>query len=58
MTVSVDEEVCIGCSFCTLFCPEHALEVSRFFVAEVASDMCTDCLKCLNCCPNNAIRKG
>ena len=58
MMVSIDEEVCIGCSFCTLFCPELALKVSRFFVAEVASDRCSDCLNCLNSCPNNAIKKG
>lgn len=59
MTINVNEKVCVGCSFCDLMCPGHALKVSESsFTAEVNRDLCTDCLLCLNCCPVNAIRNN
>ncbi len=41
MTVTVNQNVCVGCGRCTSFCPRQALSV--WGVVSVDTSRCTDC---------------
>ncbi len=56
MAVSINEELCIGCSLCIMECPEEA--ISARSIAEVNEDKCVDCLECIAACPGDAIREA
>ena len=53
MAVSINTEICIGCSLCVLECPEEAISARSFAVVD--EDKCTECLECIDCCPVDAI---
>ena len=49
MSVTVDEQLCVGCGQCEPVCPEKAIHV--WGIAQVKEELCTDCLICLGFCP-------
>ncbi len=52
--LSIDEEVCMGCSRCMKSCPTEALRV-RNGKATLIPDRCIDCGNCFKVCPVKAI---
>lgn len=51
--VIVNEEKCVGCGLCVIFCPLDALE--GWGVVKINRETCTDCLKCVEACPVDAL---
>ncbi|UCG81691.1 MAG: 4Fe-4S binding protein [Desulfobacterales bacterium] len=49
MTVSVNNQLCVGCGQCELSCPERAIRA--FGIARINEDKCTECLICFGFCP-------
>ncbi|MEA1968987.1 MAG: 4Fe-4S binding protein [Thermodesulfobacteriota bacterium] len=50
----VDEENCIFCGFCSIYCPVQCMEMkSSFFTADL--DFCKGCGICAKECPKNVI---
>jgi len=58
MFVKINDEKCLGCDFCVVFCPEYALSVSRdTFKCRVDEALCTGCLTCVDICQVDAIEE-
>ena len=53
--ISLDENLCVGCSLCVPYCPEDA--ISCYGMAEV-NENCIDCLVCLEYCPVGALKEN
>jgi phytoene dehydrogenase-like protein/NAD-dependent dihydropyrimidine dehydrogenase PreA subunit len=53
MGIRVDENKCVGCSYCEICCPYDAIDVR--VKARVDNDKCTDCGVCPDYCPTDAI---
>ncbi len=53
--VTVDKSRCTGCSYCTLSCPEEAiqLEIAADVWPRIDEQACTRCGACVYVCPNN-----
>ncbi|WP_367678285.1 electron transport complex subunit RsxB [Buchnera aphidicola] len=55
-TVLIDEENCVGCSKCAIFCPVDAIVGAPNFMHTVLQEFCTGCNICLSHCPTNCIK--
>lgn len=62
-TVTIDRELCKGCTFCVVNCPKGILVIDREFNAQgfypaVIQDeaQCTGCTLCAVSCPEIAIK--
>ena len=57
-TISVNFDLCIGCRYCAVVCPEgvYALR-SEVLSVPINPEACTLCMKCVgrNGCPEQAI---
>ncbi len=53
----IDEESCIGCETCILYCPMEAITLDDEGVAEIDREECVECGVCLRSvnCPTDAI---
>jgi NAD-dependent dihydropyrimidine dehydrogenase PreA subunit len=62
MTISIDQDLCCGCSCCMDACDQAALTMqekrdgARHETAAVAEDDCIDCDDCVEMCANGALR--
>ncbi len=54
-TLSVDTDICIGCSHCMRVCPTEALRV-KGGKALLYADWCIECGECFKVCPVRAIQ--
>ncbi|MDO4749407.1 MAG: ferredoxin family protein [Eubacteriales bacterium] len=62
--ITINEELCKGCSLCARACPKQILEISRdklnakgYHPAEpVNPEACIACASCARTCPDVAIR--
>lgn len=52
-TIMVDQDKCVGCSKCSVVCPEKAITISQK-KASIALDKCIGCGECLTVCPIKA----
>jgi len=50
----VDEDKCIGCGVCDMYCPEASIEIVKK-IAQINYDYCKGCGVCANECPQDAI---
>ncbi len=60
--ITIERELCKGCRFCVLACPEGVIVIddefnaSGYFPAEAANpDTCSGCGLCAQMCPDIAI---
>lgn len=53
LKIVVDQEKCVGCSKCSVVCPETAIRMSEM-KANVSPDACIGCGECLTVCPVKA----
>ncbi|MBU0996569.1 MAG: EFR1 family ferrodoxin [Firmicutes bacterium] len=51
--IRIKEELCNGCTLCTLICPTNNLEMKDGIA--VSKDYCTLCYRCINHCPKKAM---
>jgi len=51
----VDEEKCIGCGICEMYCPEASVKIVEH-KAKINYDYCKGCGVCANECPQDAIQ--
>lgn len=60
VTLSFDEEKCVGCGMCTLVCPHQVFAITEGKALIVSRDSCMECGACSMNCPAEAIqvRKG
>ena len=61
-TITIDRELCKGCQYCVLSCPQGVIEIDRefniggFFPAKTVNlEQCTGCALCAETCPEIAI---
>ena len=54
-SVTLNEEMCVGCTNCIKRCPTEAIRV-RGGKAVIASERCIDCGECIRICPHHAKR--
>ena len=54
--IAIDENKCVGCGQCVLFCPTEAL-TAFWGKSELDEEECNGCLTCIYCCPNDAIKE-
>ncbi len=52
-SVTLDEELCVGCTNCIKRCPTEAIRV-RNGKAHIISERCIDCGECIRICPHHA----
>jgi heterodisulfide reductase subunit A len=58
---SCDQEICIGCTLCTYFCPYSAIKMTKREKgkkAEIIVAACKGCGVCASYCPTRAISMG
>ena len=58
---SCDQEICIGCTLCTYFCPYNAIKMTKKDKgkrAEIIVAACKGCGVCASYCPTKAISMG
>ncbi|MBN1551050.1 4Fe-4S dicluster domain-containing protein [bacterium] len=55
-SITIDEELCVGCVICTLACPAKAIRVKDEKAKLIKSGLCIDCGECLRVCPQNAVK--
>ncbi|MFV0380217.1 MAG: 4Fe-4S binding protein [Anaerorhabdus sp.] len=55
MPVTVDKDLCIGCTACVSVCPTGALSMDSNDKAECEPSACIDCGACVGACPVSAI---
>jgi heterodisulfide reductase subunit A len=58
---SCDQEICIGCTLCTYFCPYSAIKMTKKDKgkrAEIIVAACKGCGVCASYCPTKAISMG
>lgn len=60
--IVIDKELCKGCRYCIMACPNNAIEIDKrfnsmgFFPAHVERpENCTGCTICAEMCPDIAI---
>ncbi len=53
--VTLNEEMCVGCTNCIKRCPTEAIRV-RNGKAVISSERCIDCGECIRICPHHAKR--
>ena len=51
--VVVNQERCVGCGICVIFCPLDAIE--GLGIVEINREICSDCMTCVEACPVDAI---
>jgi 2-oxoacid:acceptor oxidoreductase delta subunit (pyruvate/2-ketoisovalerate family) len=51
----VDEEICVGCGLCEMYCPEASVRIVDQ-KARINYDYCKGCGVCANECPQDAIQ--
>ena len=51
----IDEEKCVKCHMCWLYCPDAAIELDEDGFPHVNYDYCKGCGICANECPRKAI---
>ncbi len=51
----VNEEKCINCMFCVIYCPENCIKVKDGKKGEIDLDYCKGCLICEQVCPVKCI---
>lgn len=54
MAITIDADICLGCSCCIDACSTGALELIDYKAA-VSEEDCTDCKSCIDLCPVHAI---
>ena len=52
-SVTLDKELCLGCTNCIKRCPTQAIRV-REGKAQIISERCIDCGECVRTCPHHA----
>lgn len=57
MAIAVNQNLCVGCGQCVLFCPEEAL-IALWGICEIDNNKCIDCLVCVSHCPNDALKEA
>lgn len=55
VTLSLDEEKCIGCGMCLEVCPREVLEMNSRHARIVDRDGCMECGACAMNCPVSAV---
>ncbi len=53
-TLEIDEDLCIGCSYCVSVCPTEAFRVKNG-KSVLLSNQCVDCGECALVCPTDSI---
>jgi NAD-dependent dihydropyrimidine dehydrogenase PreA subunit len=57
MHIDIDNDLCVGCGFCALICPQLVLSLSGGYVATVVNPgRCNLCMDCEKECPEGAIK--
>ncbi len=51
--ITIDQELCAGCTMCVTACAEDALSYKGMII--VIIDACLGCLECLDYCPTRAL---
>lgn len=52
-SVTLDKDLCVGCTNCIKHCPTQAIRV-RGGKAQITSERCIDCGECVRVCPHHA----
>ncbi|MEN6364860.1 MAG: 4Fe-4S binding protein, partial [Rectinema sp.] len=52
-SVTLDTELCVGCTTCIKKCPTQAIRV-RGGKARIMEERCIDCGECIRTCPKGA----
>lgn len=52
----IDEDICIGCTYCREVCPVDAIVGARHLMHTVIASECTGCHLCVPRCPVDCIR--
>lgn len=55
-SISIDEELCVGCVKCTLACPVQAIRVRNGKAIISRTELCVECGECLRVCPHQAVK--
>ena len=52
----IDQDLCLQCGYCTLFCPIECIDVvaGRYIIN---SSLCVNCGGCISNCPAEAVRE-
>ncbi len=54
-TLTLDDDLCIGCSLCAEVCPHNVFEFKNGKPRVVDFNACMECGACVNNCPSQAI---
>jgi len=57
-TITIDEELCKGCTKCARTCPVGAIEGTVKNPHKIDQSKCIKCGACLNSCPFKAIKQS